>query len=97
MLPVVTTAAVTGFLGAFFGIGGTAQTAGFGLVGLVGPIGAFKGAEGLLAAMTPMLKIGVIGLVFIVVPFVMAYVCDMVYRKSLKIYSNEIFANKGGM
>ena len=97
LLPVVTTAAVSGFLGAFFGIAGTAQTAGFGLVGLVGPIGAIKGTEGLIATMGMAGKIGIIALVFFVSTIGVAYVCDLVYRKTLKIYTNEIFANKGGM
>ena len=95
LLPVVTTAAVSGFVGAFFGIAGTPQTAGFGLVGLVGPIGAFKGTEGIIATLSTTGKIGVIVLIFFVSTFGVAYLCDLIYRKTLKIYTNDIFTNKG--
>lgn len=97
LLPVLTTASVTGFVGALLGISGTAQTAGFGLVGLVGPIGAFKGNEGIVGAATPLVKVALIGLVFFVITFTVAYLCDLVYRKTLKIYTNEVFENNGGM
>lgn len=97
LLPVVTTASITGLVGAFFSIAGTAQTAGFGLVGLVGPIGAYKGVEGIIGTASPLTKIGIIVVSFFVVTFGVAYICDLVYRKTLKLYTNDIFENKGGM
>lgn len=95
MLPVVTTSAISGFVAALFNISGTAQSAGFGIVGLVGPLAALD--AGTATGTSTMLQLGIVALCFFVVPIVVALLSDFIYRKVLKLYSVDIFANKGGM
>lgn len=95
MLPVVTTSAITGLVAAMFNISGTAQSAGFGIVGLVGPLSAFN--IGTASGTASLIQLGIVAFCFILVPIVVAYLSDMVYRKILKLYDADIFANKGGM
>ncbi|WP_428839249.1 PTS sugar transporter subunit IIC [Enterococcus canis] len=70
----------------FFNILGTPASAGFGIVGLVGPISAFNNATG----GTGLAIVGVL-MAFFVIPFVAGFFIDLLCRKVLHLYDNEIF------
>lgn len=86
-LPITTTAAVTGFVASLIGIGGTKESAGFGIIGLVGPINAFR----FLGSGNFMIKTVLVALAFFVVPFITAIIAHFIYSKVLKLYDKEIF------
>ncbi|MGW8048129.1 PTS transporter subunit IIC [Staphylococcus shinii] len=86
LLPIFTNALVTGFVGALIGIGGTKESAGFGIIGLVGPISAFRFMEH-----SVLLNLIYVFIAFFVVPFVMGYLINTFYMKTLKLYDRQIF------
>lgn len=86
LLPIFTTALVTGFAGALIGIGGTKESAGFGIIGLVGPISAFRFMEH-----SPLLSLLMVFIAFFVVPFTIGYIINTFYMKVLKLYDRDIF------
>lgn len=86
-LPITTTAAVTGFVASLIGIGGTKESAGFGIIGLVGPINAFR----FLDYGDFWLKAILCAVAFFIVPFITAFIAHFVYSKILKIYDEDIF------
>ncbi|WP_145340887.1 PTS sugar transporter subunit IIC [Staphylococcus condimenti] len=87
LLPITTTAAISGFVASFIGIGGTKESAGFGIIGLVGPINAFRFLEG----DNFMMKIILVAIAFFVVPFIVAFVTQFIYMRVLKIYKKDIY------
>lgn len=86
LLPIFTTALITGFVGALIGIGGTKESAGFGIIGLVGPISGFRFMDH-----SPLLSLLLVFIAFFVVPFVSGYLVNTFYMKVLKLYDREIF------
>lgn len=86
LLPIFSNALITGFVGALIGIGGTKESAGFGIIGLVGPISAFRFMEHSI-----LLNLMYVFIAFFVVPFVMGYLINTFYMKTLKLYDREIF------
>ena len=60
------------------GIGGTKESAGFGFIGMVGPINAFK----FMHVDSPWLSVLLIVVAFFVVPFLVAWILDLLLRKS---------------
>lgn len=86
LLPIFSNALITGFVGALIGIGGTKESAGFGIIGLVGPISAFRFMEHSI-----LLNLIYVFIAFFVVPFVMGYLINTFYMKTLKLYDREIF------
>ena len=87
MLPILITAAVSGITSGIVGIAGTKESAGFGFIGMVGPINAFK-FMGLDSAWLSLLLIMI---AYFIVPFLVAWILDILFRKVFKIYSNDIF------
>ncbi len=87
ILPLSLVAAVTGLLGAFFGITGTPASAGFGHSGLVGPIAAAAGMQGNTAVI-----IGTLALVYLVVPIGLAIALHWLLAVKLHVYSPQIYA-----
>ena len=86
LLPIFTTAILTGFVGGLLGIEGTKESAGFGIVGMVGPITSFRLMDG-----SPVLNLITVILVFLVIPFIIGFVINTLYMKVLKLYSRDIF------
>lgn len=77
ILPLSVVGAVTGLAGSFFGITGTPASAGFGHSGLVGPIAAAANMSGGIVV-----TIGVLALVYFVIPFAVAYGMQIVGNKT---------------
>ncbi|QLK86765.1 PTS transporter subunit IIC [Staphylococcus sp. 17KM0847] len=86
LLPIGLTAAVTGVAGALVGIEGTKESAGFGIVGLVGPIKALE-----FMNYSPTINLMLVGLVYILIPFVVGFVVNYILSKVLKLYSADIY------
>ncbi|SCS40780.1 PTS transporter subunit IIC [Staphylococcus caeli] len=86
LLPIFTNALITGLVGAFIGIGGTKESAGFGIIGLIGPISAYKFMEHSI-----LLNLVFVFIAFFLVPFLMGYLINVFYMKVLKLYDREIF------
>ncbi|MDC6327364.1 PTS transporter subunit IIC [Staphylococcus auricularis] len=86
LLPIVITAAVTGFFGSLIGISGTKESAGFGIIGLVGPINAFRFMD-----TSFWMSLLLIFVAFFVVPFITGYLVNTLLMRVLKIYDNKIF------
>ncbi len=86
MLPISTTAIVSGLVSALVGIH-EKESAGFGFIGMVGPINAFKFME----VDSAWLSVLLIVVAFFVVPFVTAWLADIIYRKVFRLYTNDIF------
>lgn len=91
MLPILTTAIVSGLVSAIVGIYGTKESAGFGFIGMVGPINAFK----FMHVDSAWLSVLLIVVAFFVVPFLTAWVADIIYRKVFRLYTNDIFKFMG--
>ncbi len=91
MLPILTTAIVSGLVSAFVGIHGTKESAGFGFIGMVRPVNAFKFME----VDSAWLSVLLIVVAFFVVPFVTAWLADIIYRKVFRLYTNDIFKFMG--
>ena len=91
MLPILITAGISGILGSLIGIAGTKESAGFGFIGMIGPISAFK----FLHVDSAILSILLIILGFFVVPLVTAFILDIIFRKVLRLYTNDIYKFMG--
>lgn len=87
LVPITITAAISGFIGSFIGIGGTKESAGFGIIGLVGPINAFR----FMHVDEVWLKLILVIIAFFVVPFTVAYIAHFICMKVLKLYDKHIF------
>lgn len=91
MVPIFITAALSGIASGMIGIGGTKESAGFGFIGMVGPINAFK----FMHVDSPWLSVLLIVVAFFVVPFLVAWILDLLLRKVIRLYSNDIFKFMG--
>ena len=91
MLPILITAGISGIAGSLIGIAGTKESAGFGFIGMIGPISAFK----FLHVDSAILSILLIILGFFVVPLVTAFILDIIFRKVLHLYTNDIYKFMG--
>lgn len=91
MLPILITAAISGIAGSLIGIAGTKESAGFGFIGMIGPISAFK----FLHIDSAVISILLIILGFFVVPLLTAFILDIILRKVLRLYSNDIYKFMG--
>lgn len=89
LVPIVSTAAVSGIVSALLNIQGIPASAGFGLVGLVGPIHAFQFLQGSAVA-----KLLAVTISFIVVPFVVGFAMDYLFSNVLKLYIKDAFLYK---
>lgn len=87
LVPITVTAAISGFVASFIGIGGTKESAGFGIIGMVGPINAFR----FMHVDEVWLKLVLIITAFFVVPFTVAYIAHFIFIKIFKLYDKEIF------
>ena len=90
MLPILITAGISGIAGSLIGTG-TKESAGFGFIGMIGPISAFK----FLHVDSAILSILLIILGFFVVPLVTAFILDIIFRKVLRLYTNDIYKFMG--
>ena len=91
MLPILITAAVSGVVGSLIGIAGTKESAGFGFIGMIGPISAFK----FLHVDSAVMSIILIIIGFFVVPLVTAFILDVILRRVLKLFTNDIYKFMG--
>ena len=80
LVPVIFTAIVNGMMAAIFNVGGTPESAGFGLVGLVGP----------LASLDAGLNIILLISVWFVIPVATALLSQFLFEKVMKLYEREI-------
>ncbi|MUV37666.1 hypothetical protein JNUCC1_01472 [Lentibacillus sp. JNUCC-1] len=85
-VPIGLTAIVTAVAASLFGIQGTPESAGFGYSGLVGPINAFKFMDG-----SVLLNLGILLLVYFIIPFIAAYLIHNLCTKVLKLYDPSVF------
>lgn len=85
-VPIIANGILSGIGAYLFNIVGTPSSAGFGLVGLVGPLAAINGSQsgGIMAIISAMIA-------FIVIPFVGGFVIDLICRKILHLYDENIF------
>lgn len=85
-VPIIANGILSGVGAYIFNVVGTPNSAGFGLVGLVGPLAAINGSTvgGSMAIISA-------AMAFIVVPFVGAFVIDLLCRKVLHLYDENIF------
>lgn len=81
-VPIILNGIICGIGGYIFNIVGTPSSAGFGLVGLVGPLASINSPTGSIVKAI---------MAFIVVPFVGAFVVDMVLRKVFHLYDESIY------
>lgn len=86
LLPIFTTAIISGFVGGLLEISGTKESAGFGIIGMIGPISAFK-----LMDADPLMRLLVVFIAFFVVPFIVGFAVNAIYMKVFKLYDREIF------
>ncbi|HEO0604360.1 TPA: PTS transporter subunit IIC [Streptococcus agalactiae] len=81
MLPMISSAAILGILGALFNIQGTPASAGFGISGLIGPINALNLAKGGWSIMNMLLII----IIFVAAPIILNFIFNYLFIKVLKI------------
>ncbi|MDN9006747.1 PTS sugar transporter subunit IIC, partial [Staphylococcus aureus] len=74
---ILTTAIVSGLVSAIVGIHGKKESAGFVYIGMVGPINAFKFMDVDYAWLSVLLIV----VALFVVPFVTAWLSDIIYSK----------------
>ena len=90
MVPILITAALSGIASGIIGIGGTKESAGFGFIGMVGPINAFKFMH---------VDSVWLSLLLIIVAFcsavLIAWILDLLLRKVIHLYRNDIFKFMG--
>lgn len=81
LIPIILNGIITG-IGAYkLNILGTPDSAGFGIVGLTGPLAAVDASGTVLPAI----------IAFFVIPFVCALVLDIIFRRVLNVYKEDIF------
>ncbi|ANI47887.1 membrane protein [Treponema pallidum subsp. pallidum] len=90
-IPLLLNGLVCGVLAWLFNLQGTPASAGFGFIGLVGPINAYR-----LMAYTPMVRAGILFLVYFVLSFLAAYLIDFILVDRLKLYRRELFIPEQG-
>lgn len=90
MLPILITAAVSGVVGSLIGIAGTKESAGFGFIGMIGPISAFK-----FLRRFSCYEYHTNYYWIFVVPLVTAFILDVILRRVLKLFTNDIYKFMG--
>lgn len=83
LLPTITTAIISAIPVAIFGVSGTPESAGFGLVGLVGPLAS-------ISAGSASINIVIALLVWFVIPAAAALASRFVYQNMLHIYDEKV-------
>lgn len=83
LLPTLITAIVSAIPVALFHVSGTPASAGFGLVGLVGPLAS-------LDAGNASINIVMALLVWIVIPAIVAVICQFVFEKFFHVYDEKV-------
>lgn len=81
-VPIIINGILSGVGAYLFNIVGTPSSTGFGLVGLVGPLAAING---------PRASIVGVFVAFVAIPFVGAFVVDLLCRKIIHLYDDNIF------
>ncbi|RMC49738.1 PTS sugar transporter subunit IIC [Lactobacillus sp. ESL0228] len=83
LLPTLITAIISAIPVALFHVSGTPASAGFGLVGLVGPLASLDAGK---------LSINIVMaiIVWIIIPAVVAVVCQFVFEKLFKVYDEKV-------
>ncbi|MBU0278975.1 PTS sugar transporter subunit IIC [Gemella sp. zg-1178] len=82
LVPILATAATTGLSVWAFNILGDQTSAGFGIIGLIGPLKAIEKGASVL----------VVFLVYIVIPFVSAFIYDKICTDVLKLYKKDAYS-----
>ncbi len=79
IIPLLANSAILGALGAIFGIGGTAFSAGFGISGLIGPVNALNimGWNGK--------NLIIIFFIFLVIPITLGFIFKIIFLDRLKL------------
>lgn len=83
--PALCSSAIVGIFAAVFNISGTPFSAGFGISGLIGPINALNLANGGWST----INIVKIVIIFVVIPFVLSFLFDYLFKKVLKITNDD--------
>ncbi|MGL5379024.1 PTS sugar transporter subunit IIC [Clostridium sp.] len=81
MIPIVLNGIITGIGAYALNILGTPDSAGFGIVGLTGPLAAINASGSAVPAI----------IAFFIIPFVGAIILDVIFRKILNVYNENIF------
>lgn len=86
LLPVLSTAVVSGLTTALIGVAGTPESSGFGLVGLVGPLASLDAGLNLILVLVA----------WVVIPLAAAFLFSFIFEKVLKLYDREeVFKYQG--
>lgn len=83
LLPTLITAVVSAIPVALFNVSGTPASAGFGLVGLVGPLASLDAGKASI-------NIAMALLVWIVIPAIVAVICQFVFEKFFHVYDEKV-------
>lgn len=83
LLPTLITAIVSAIPVALFHVSGTPASAGFGLVGLVGPLASLDAGKASINIIMALL-------VWIVIPAIVAVICQFVFEKFFHVYDEKV-------
>lgn len=83
LLPTLITAIVSAIPVALFHVSGTPASAGFGLVGLVGPLASLDAGKASINIVMALL-------VWIVIPAIVAVICQFVFEKFFHVYDEKV-------
>ncbi|MCT6844365.1 MAG: PTS sugar transporter subunit IIC [Bombilactobacillus mellifer] len=83
LLPTLITAVVSAIPVALFHVSGTPASAGFGLVGLVGPLASLDAGKASINIVMALL-------VWIVIPAIVAVICQFVFEKFFHVYDEKV-------
>ena len=83
LLPTLITAVVSAIPVALFHVSGTPASAGFGLVGLVGPLASLDAGKASINIIMALL-------VWIVIPAIVAVICQFVFEKFFHVYDEKV-------
>lgn len=83
LLPTLITAIVSAIPVALFHVSGTPASAGFGLVGLVGPLASLDAGKASINIVMALL-------VWIVIPAIVALICQFVFEKFFHVYDEKV-------
>ena len=90
MLPILITAAVSGVVGSLIGIAGTKESAGFGFIGMIGPMVHLNFTRRFSCYEYHPNYYWIF-----VVPLVTAFILDVILRRVLKLFTNDIYKFMG--
>lgn len=83
LLPTLITAVVSAIPVALFHVSGTPASAGFGLVGLVGPLASLDAGKASINIVMALL-------VWIIIPAIVAVICQFVFEKFFHVYDEKV-------